>query len=324
MNYIFLNQTESENLNVCNQYKDWINDWLYKINENIENECISSSECIQGLLCEKVIGKSTVDWKDVEESLLRDEKGRPLAYSEQYGKKLYKFDAQWKQMPVYAIYNSYWISRYYGSVDIGKYAAFIRTMIQPDGWIYNPAVSNTQLRTRMRSELMMSLAMGTEIIEQDHFEKGEKNRFEAVLATIPLTGYISAEYFRLKALRNIDRRYQFPEGVEEMLEKCAVGAGYNDFCVSDKTDDYMGTKKRTRHDSMVHTPLISNMALLLSIQGGEELLKGYRDKMKVYAEMLRCHPMDIPAFTMRDISHPFGAGITPLEILSAIEITNTN
>lgn len=103
----------------------------------------------------------------------------------------------------------------------------------------------------------MSLAMGTEILLPDKLSKHDKDRFEAALATMPLTGYVSAEYFRIKALKNIGRMYQFPEGLKELLEKCEVQEGYNDFCLEEKRDDYMGTKKRTQHDSAIHTPLIS-------------------------------------------------------------------
>lgn len=70
----------------------------------------------------------------------------------------------------------------------------------------------------MKSELLMSLAMGTEILLPDKLSKHDKDRFEAALATMPLTGYVSAEYFRIKALKNIGRMYQFPEGLKNCLK----------------------------------------------------------------------------------------------------------
>lgn len=322
MKYIFIPDIELEGMNVCDEYKKWVENWLFEINENIEKESISSSECIQGLLCEKLLGKETIDWKTVEKDLLRDENNNPLAYSEEYGKKLYNFDAQWKQMPVYAIYNSFWINYYYGEVDLLKYQTLVQNLIQPSGWIFNPEVSNTQLRTRMKSELMMSLAMGTEILFHDKLNNSIKNRFEATLASTPLTGYVSAEFFRVKALDNIGSTYQFPEGIKVMLEKCEAGEGYNDFCVSDKIDDYMGTRKRTQHDTAIHTPLISNMAYVLSSFGDEDLAELVSNRMHRYSDKLKSNPMDIPAFTMRDIEYPFGTSVTPLEIISAVIITN--
>lgn len=114
MKNIFLPDIDLSSLMICDEYKDWLEKWLFELIENIEKEVISSSECIQGLLCEQLLGISNMDWLQVEQTLLRDEDDKPLAYSVEFGKKLYKFDSQWKQMPIYAIYNSYWISKFYG------------------------------------------------------------------------------------------------------------------------------------------------------------------------------------------------------------------
>ena len=81
-------------------------------------------------------------------------------------------------------------------------------------------------------------------------------------------------------------------------------------------------KKRTQHDSAIHTPLISHMAKLLCQTGGDELMDTYREKMHRYSNTLKSHPMGISSFKMRDIEYPFGTGITPLEILAAVLITN--
>lgn len=321
MKNIFLPDIDLSSLMICDEYKDWLEKWLFELIENIEKEVISSSECIQGLLCEQLLGISNMDWLQVEQTLLRDEDDKPLAYSVEFGKKLYKFDSQWKQMPIYAIYNSYWISKFYG-VDTTRYQDLIFNLIQPSGWIYNPDVSATQIRTRMKSELFMSLAMGTEILLPENLDDTLKNRFEATLASIPLTGYVSAEYFRMEALKNIQRTYQFPEGLKDMLKKCEAGDGYNDFFVSEKIDDYMGSRKRTQYDTSIHTPLITNMAQLLSTIGGDTLVTDVNDRMHIYAEKLRKNPMGIPAFRMRDIEYPFGTSLTPLEVISSVIITN--
>lgn len=107
-----------------------------------------------------------------------------------------------------------------------------------------------------------------------------------------------------------------------MLKKCEAGDGYNDFCVSEKIDDYMGSRKRTQYDTSIHTPLITNMAQLLSTIGGDTLVTDVNDRMHIYAEKLRKNPMGIPAFTMRDIEYPFGTSLTPLEVISSVIITN--
>lgn len=67
MSYIFLDDDDLDGLYICREYRDWLEKWLTKINENIEKESISSSECVQGILCEKLLGKNSVDWKQVEE-----------------------------------------------------------------------------------------------------------------------------------------------------------------------------------------------------------------------------------------------------------------
>lgn len=291
MNYIFLPEFEESNLIICDEYKDWINAWLYELNENIEKEMISSSECVQGLLCERLLNVRNTDWLSVEQNLLRDENGKPLAYSEKYGKKLYKFDSQWKQTPVHAIYNSFWINRFYGA-DTQTYKTMILSLIQKNGWIYNPEVSNTRIQTRMKSELMMSLAMGTSILLVDGMEERQKNTFEATLAEIPLTGYVSAEFFRQIALENIQSIYQRPEELEDMLLKCEYGNGYNDFCMTDKKDDYMGTRKRTQHDNAIHSPLITCMAEALCKSRSAKSVKKFENKMQIYAKDLKKKPFD--------------------------------
>lgn len=321
MDYIFLPEFEETDMIICDEYKDWITGWLYELNENIEKEMISSSECVQGLICEHFMNAESIDWLDVEQNLLRDEKGNPLAYSEKYGKKLYRFESQWKQMPVHAIYNSFWINRFYGK-DMSEYKDLIMSLIQQNGWIYNPEVSNTQIRTRMKSELMMSLAMGTSILRIDGIEEGLKDKFEAALAEFPLTGYVSAEFFRQIALENLQIIYQRPEGLSDMLHQCEVGYAYNDFCVDEKTDDYMGTRKRTQHDNAIHSPLITYMATALCESSHEESMQHINQNMIKYANALKEKPLDIPSFKMRDIEYSFGTGIAPLEIIAASWITN--
>lgn len=64
------------------------------------------------------------------------------------------------------------------------------------------------------------------------------------------------------------------------------------------------------------------MVKLLCQTGGDELMDTYREKMHKYSNTLKSHPMGIPSFKMRDIEYSFGTGITPLEILAAVLITN--
>lgn len=321
--YIFLPDKIEDNCYLAPELKDWLKDWLITIEEQIEHGSISSSECIQGLLSELLLyGEDRYDWLSVERELLRDDAGNPMAYSKQYGEKLYRFDRQWRQMPVYAIYNSFWLNDYYGEVQVDKYQELIYNLIQPNGWIYNREVSNTQPRTRMKSELWMSFAMGTEILCETALAASCKQRLEAMAASRELTEYISAEYFRYRALQSLALLYQFPEGVEQLLQSCEAYKGYNDFCVSNKVDDYMGTKKRTQHDLAIHTPLISGMAQVLGQLCEEEAKQHVEARMRSYAAYLKENPMGISAFTMRDIDVPFGPGLTPLEAIVSTMIVN--
>ena len=321
--YIFLPNKIESDWYLAPELACWLKDWLTNIEEAIEHGSISSSECVQGLLSELLLyGEARYDWLSVERELLRDDAEYPMAYSKQYGRKLYKFDKQWRQMPVYAIYNSFWLNSYYGEVQVDKYQELIYNLIQPNGWIYNREVSNTQLRTRMKSELFMSFAMGIEILCATTLSESLKHHLEASIASRALTEYISAEYFRYQALQRLELLYQFPEGIGQLLYRCEAYEGYNDFCVSNKIDDYMGTKKRTWHDFVIPTPLISGMAQELGQICKEEERQYVEAKMKDYAEHLRANPMKISAFTMRDIDVPFGSGITPLEVIASAMIVN--
>lgn len=305
-------------LNLLPEWRNWIENWLYDLNERVERGCISSTECVQGALCEIALhGGTASDWLSVERKLLRDEECRPMAYSHNYGRRLSHFEGQWRQMTVYAIYNSFWLSELQGEKNIAKYQRLIYNLIQPDGFIYNPSVSDTQRRNRMKSELLMSLAMGTELLSLEKMKRGMRERFEAVLACMPMTNSISAEYFRYQALQNIGCLRQYPEGLGKLLRKCEAFEGYHDFCVLDKTDDYMGTKKRTQHDVSIHSPLIAAMAQELSCLGEECLRQGVRERLHRYALNLERNPLEIPAFQMREIPVPFGQGVTPFEILAA-------
>ena len=133
---------------------------------DINQESVASSICLQGAIAEIVLYKALrTDWMGILEDLLTDKQGNPLAYSKGF-RKLYKFDGQWQQNAVHAVHTQFWISRLDSSSPglLDKWAALIESFIQPNGWIYNPQVSPTQLHTRMKSEYFMSFAMGIEIL----------------------------------------------------------------------------------------------------------------------------------------------------------------
>lgn len=301
------------------EYKGWLKEWLRKQDELIENEDLASSVCFQAVVSEVLLfGKPQRDWDGVFALYLTDQNGKPLAYSEKFGRRLYGFNSQWKQTPVHAVYTRYWFDTLLGSsANIQNYADLIESFIQPNGWIYNPLVSPTQLRTRMKSELFMSTAMGVEILNASGRLENHKTTFVATLAQAPITGYISAEYFRLLALETLRAVKQKPIGLTSMLNDCKAGQGYCDFAVKNKVDDYMGTAKRTSRDIALHSPLSTVQAIYLSGHLSDEEKVAIETTARQLAKHLEKEPFDIPAFTIRDIPVPFGTDISPVELVCA-------
>ena len=124
---------QPENLRPNHQYQNFLNDWLEKTCEKIEHGDIALSECVFAYLTERILFHTNkISWDSVLKELLTDESGYPLAYSKQYGKRLYEFDGQWKQTTVHAIYYHYWILSHY-DVSIEPYAALLEQMVQPSG-----------------------------------------------------------------------------------------------------------------------------------------------------------------------------------------------
>ena len=145
-------------------HEKWLTDWLEKVAARIDKGITSSSECIQGVLSELLLyGRLKTDWHSILCDYLRID-GECISYSKEHGKLLWNFDAQWQQSTVHATYYDWCISKLLGKNGEIDYVKQITDMIQPSGWIFNPAVSPTQLRTRMKSELLMSMGMGVEIL----------------------------------------------------------------------------------------------------------------------------------------------------------------
>lgn len=298
------------------EHEAWLTSWLEELETNIEAGDIAASLCLQGAISEIALhGSLNTDWLGVmDEFLMRD--GKPIAYSEQYGKRLYQF-AQWIQTEVHAIHARRWIERASEHAESLDYPALIEELIQPSGWIYNPAVSPTGLRTRMKSEYLMSLAMGVEILSPSPILDRNREQFEATLSAEPVTGYLSAEYFRQHALAILNATNLAPATIEAVISSCEVGEGYCDFDVKAKIDDYMGTAKRVGRDIPVHSALSSLHALSLSSLCDEATQERVRARLGSFAEHLRANPLDIQPFKMRDIDIPFGTGLSPLEIVAA-------
>lgn len=310
-------------LDVCPEYELWLERWINELRQRIQTDCVASSECIQGILTEQILyGRLRTDWLNIKNELLRDEEGKSISYSGEFGRRLWHFENQWKQNNVNSIFNDMWIDHLYGITRNDQfYAEQIGSMIQDDGWIYNNKLSETQVRTRMKSELTMSMYMGIEILRSaDKLEDQLKDRFKATLSSLDNTYFVSAEYFRIRALELLDASNLIPNSYSAMISDCWLDEGFSDFDLRKKVDDYMGTKKRVRHDQEIASPLITSMVEYTANYIEEKYKKEICDHISQYKTYLMKNPLEIKAFRMRDIGIPFGTDITPLEIIAAITL----
>lgn len=304
-------------ISLCKEHESWIKDWLTTICNEVEDGIVSSSNCVAGFISENLVyGKQRTDWLGIMEEFLENDES-PLAYSEKYGKKLYKFN-QWIQSPIHAIYARWWIEKNSDKPNINR-VKLIESFIQQNGWIYNPTVSETSIKTRMRAELFMSLSMGVEILIRENSEKINKAQLVATAISFPSTGFVSSEYFRFRTLSILEEPGQMVTGVDEVLKKCYVGAGFADFSVEDKIDDYMGVAKRVSRDKAVFTPISTLHAIKLAenCQLDSEKIRTWKQEI---CSNLEKDPLDIPSLQMRDLEPNFGEGKTIYEVITASKL----
>lgn len=319
--HIFLPSVELGKKTLIAEHEAWLTAWLHELEQDLEQGDIASSLCLQGVIAEIALyGNPKTDWIGImDEYLVHDHK--PIAYSEGYGKRLYKF-AQWLQTDVHAIHARWWIDRIYGAEEHFDYKELIEGLIQPTGWIYNPLVSPTGMRTRMKSEYLMSLAMGLEILRSFDGLEEKRALFEGVLSTENMTGYLSAEYFRICSLKTLNSLNLAPKTIDTVLLACEVGDGYCDFDVKGKIDDYMGTAKRIGRDIPVHSALSTLHAAELAAFCEDEIKVSVARRVVTFGIHIKNKPLDIQAFRMREIDAPFGTGLSPLELVAASSITS--
>ena len=314
--HVFLPGVSFEDVDLLPRHADWIEEWLHDVSEDVEAGDVSSSVCLQGVISELVLFRGIrTDWLGVLEEYLTD--GEPLAYSQAYGQRLYKFHDQWRQSPVHAVHAHWWIRRVLDAEVLSDYPDLILKRVQPSGWIYDPRVSPTRVRNRMKSELTMSMAMGVEILKYHGSMNGLDEKLVATLASMSMTGYLGAEYFRLKTLEDLSATGHAPVGMDSMLKECEADEGYCDFYVSSKVDDYMGTAKRSMRDLAIHSPVASLHAGHIGAYCDGSVRCEVAQRLTAFGEYLREYPMDIPAFRIRDLDAPFGTGLSPLEVIAA-------
>ncbi len=324
INYVLLPGVDFSELQLIPPHKEWLIEWLRDVESDVEDGVVSSSLCLQGVLSEILLyGNCKTDWQGIIQAYLKTKSGKPLAYSNEFGERLHKFN-QWKQSPVHAIHTQWWIEKITGAKPkkLNAYGDMIQELIQPSGWIYNPKVSPTNTRTRMRSELMMSIAMGLEILSFTRSLSDKKKIFESVLSAMPMTGYLSAEYFRLRALQFLDSIKLTPRTLADVLTTCEAGKGYCDFSVESKVDDYMGTAKRVTRDKAIQSSISSLHANYIAAFCEEKVRNSVQSRLRNFGQHLLSEPFDIPAFRMRDIDVPFGTDLSPCEVIGASHIVS--
>lgn len=325
--HILLPHVKLKEIQLVQTHQEWLFRWLDRVENGIENGDVSASLCLQGILSELAIyGGPKTDWLGVMEEYLTDHDGAPLAYSKRYGERLYRFNF-WLQSPVHAVHCRWFIEQVCQPLSqwMPKYADLIAFLIQPNGWIYNPKVSATRHRNRMKSEYMMSMAMGCEILASVNRLSDYAEQFQATLSSVPLTGFLSAEYFRLKALSILQTLEFAPADLAGLLSKCKIELGFSEFAISSKVDDYMGTAKRTARDKPISSPLIGLYAKAIAEFCPDEMKESVILWLKAYGVHLKRDPFDVQAFIIRDEDISFGTDLSPLEIISAsFLIANVN
>lgn len=317
IDYVFAPGVQTAPQRLHPELADWLSHWLDRVAEDVEKREIAASTCVAGLIAENWLhGHRRTDWLGAMKELLEFE-GMPIAYSEEYGRRLYQFN-QWRQTTVHAVHSRWWIERSLGE-EYEPAGELIETFVQPSGFVYNPQVSETGVRTRMRSELLMSLAMGSEIL----VHSGRRKALAALTSAavkLPATPYIGAEYFRLRALETLGNPKLMVGNVLETVRRCRAPPGFADFCVEDKVDDYMGTAKRVGRDHSAFSPISSLQALFLarSVTGEDQ------HELLAWSKEISTHlsrdPLGIPSLKMRDLEAPFGEGATVYEVLSAAHL----
>jgi len=307
-------------------YIQLLKSWREKAIQCADSGDVAASICHQATLIDLVLfGKPRHDWLGIMDELLMDN-GIPLAYSAAFGKRLHKFGNQYHQSTIHAIHTRWWVERLHvtATVDHEKFADLILTKKQDDGLFYDRDISETILRHRMKSELTMSMAMSVEILAAANKLTGMTPVEFATNITsptkCPTLGYMSMEYFRLKALQMLGHDHLFPVGIDGHIKACAkdLQVGWCDFAMESKVDAYMGTAKRTQRDKPIHSPLIAChvSALLEKVQDATKK-EDFTRRLNAYACHLIGNPMDIPAFQMRDVPIRFGADRTPIEVICA-------
>ncbi len=312
------------------EHEKYLREWRAATLTCADDDDVCASMCLQAAFIElSTDGRLTTDWLGIFDTCLTGANGAPLAYSPKFAARLYGFGNQAIQSTITAAHTRWWLEglRNAATVNHGRYGQWLLEQKYRDGLLYDYDVSGTILRHRMRTELTMSLAYALEILFHGGLvDDALRDDILASLADakrVPPSRYMSTEYFRRRALEALGAINHFPVGELDAIEACAtdLAVGFGDFAMADKRDSYMGTAKRTARDKPIHSPLSAcHVTALLPFVQDTDTKARIEARLAAYCEHLRAHPLDIPAFQMRDIHVPFGADKTPIEVLCAAHL----
>lgn len=304
-------------------YSEFLNRELNSIQDEINQDRLSASKALQGVLIESLLfGRTKFDWLGViNELLIRD--GRALAYSESFSSHLHGFKDQWEQYSIGAAYSQYWIRKHLSCSQLDF--EYLNSKKDLTGLYFDIDISPTKNSHRMKTEIAASSAMVLQMNQDLNFLSSH-NPGQTLSALddsmlFPRYRYLSLEYFRKVIMDLHGEQKNDADLLGAFLVKCATEAkyGWSDFMMNEKLDDYMGTAKRTGRDSNIHSPMLALYAGHLC--GKETSNSDVEVRMHEFSTHLKANPWDIPAFKMRDLPYDFGPGLTTLEALAAITLT---
>lgn len=327
MRIIELAYTQLKQRSVPVEIGHYLQQWREVVLTDAMDGDVAMSECLQGILIDVTLdGRVSADWLGIVDECLLTDEGAPLAYSSLYAERACGFAAQALQSTIAAISARYVIeclTKGESQIDFANYARLLRPKLDPATYLFlDTDISPTTLRHRMKSEITLSCAQSVALLDKAQaLTEAERHNIASAIADprkCPPTQYVSAEYYRYIALQVLGAPSLMPGSIGSALVACTEGidVGFSDYPLSSKHDAYMGTAHRTGRDHAIHSPLTAlQVRGLLPLVEDVEQATEITQRLQQYRHHIIEHPTDIPSFRMRDISAPFGVGITPLEAI---------
>jgi hypothetical protein len=237
--------------------------------------------------------------------------GECRAYSEKYAKLLHRTENQWLQIDVYTEYSHWFISILNGKDNTRHKSKLVMKYANTSGLFFNPENSNTELKYRMKSEYLCQTLMALEVTPID--EKSI-DKLKETIKNSKMNPYISAEYFKFRICEklNFEVDYHSKKNIQMLISRCKADVGLCDFDSQNKTDDFMGTKKRTARDQTVFSPISTLQGVYLCKKVG---LHNLADILVAEAhQYYQTNSIHLVAFKMRDVEIPFGPGVSVTEV----------